>query len=192
MIHFQYFPNDVFSSRNVPIKFFDLARLALNTSRLPVGQNKLMRNKSENSLKGFTGLSRNWNLNYHNDVNVEVVFFFFLSTASRPASPSHNTSESVMPRLSQFIPALHHALVKARANPPTELSAGVERQARDYFVGLKDGKVSTTFLFFCHGMWSSLDFLWCSFSSLNYPNAVDGHKGCSWCLNGKFKTNQPV
>ncbi|XP_029286862.1 protein TASOR isoform X3 [Cottoperca gobio] len=65
----------------------------------------------------------------------------------RGASSSHNASESsmsvctAMPRLSQFMPALHHALVKARANPPPELSAGVERQAREYFIGLKDGKV---------------------------------------------------
>lgn len=54
----------------------------------------------------------------------------------------------VMPRLSKFIPALHHALVKARANPPPELSAGVERQAREYLMGLKDGKVGTSFFFF--------------------------------------------
>ncbi|XP_047439664.1 protein TASOR isoform X2 [Mugil cephalus] len=68
------------------------------------------------------------------------------STPQR-ASSSHDASESqmsgavAMPRLNQFIPALHHALVKARANPPPELSAGVERQAREYLVGLKDGKV---------------------------------------------------
>ncbi|KAM9361353.1 protein TASOR [Symphorus nematophorus] len=63
------------------------------------------------------------------------------------ASSSHNTSESpmssgtVIPRPDQFIPALHHALVKARANPPPDLSAGVERQAREYLIGLSDGKV---------------------------------------------------
>lgn len=51
-----------------------------------------------------------------------------------------------MPRLSHFVPALHHALIKARANPPEELSASVERQAREYLMGLKDGKVQTTFL----------------------------------------------
>lgn len=49
-----------------------------------------------------------------------------------------------MPRLSHFVPALHHALIKARANPPEELSASVERQAREYLMGLKDGKVQTT------------------------------------------------
>ncbi|XP_075951683.1 protein TASOR isoform X1 [Anarhichas minor] len=65
----------------------------------------------------------------------------------RCASSTHNASESVvsgvkvMPRLSQFIPALHHALVKARANPHPELSAGVERQAREYLIGMNDGKV---------------------------------------------------
>ena len=48
---------------------------------------------------------------------------------------------TVMPRLNQFIPALHHALFKARANPPAELSAGVERQAREYLIGLNDSKV---------------------------------------------------
>lgn len=47
----------------------------------------------------------------------------------------------VMPRLTQFIPALHHALVKARANPPPQLSTGVEHQAREYLSGLNEGKV---------------------------------------------------
>lgn len=51
-----------------------------------------------------------------------------------------------MPQLSKFIPALHHSLVKVRANPPLELSAGVERQAREYFMGLKDGKVWSHFV----------------------------------------------
>ncbi|XP_035517685.1 protein TASOR [Morone saxatilis] len=65
----------------------------------------------------------------------------------RSASSSHDASKSlmpgvtVMPHLNQFIPALHHALVKARANPPPELSAGVERQAREYLIGQNDGKV---------------------------------------------------
>lgn len=49
-----------------------------------------------------------------------------------------------MPRLSRFVPALHHALIKARANPPEELSASVERQAREYLMGLKEGKVGTS------------------------------------------------
>ncbi|XP_056243599.1 protein TASOR isoform X1 [Seriola aureovittata] len=68
-------------------------------------------------------------------------------STSRCASLSHDASESlmsgatVMPRLSQFIPSLHHALVKARANPPPDLSAGVERQAQEYLTGLNDGKV---------------------------------------------------
>ncbi|KAM7006484.1 protein TASOR, partial [Tautogolabrus adspersus] len=68
-------------------------------------------------------------------------------TTLRLASTSHDASVpsmsggQVMPKLNQFIPALHHALVKARANPPADLSAGVERQTRDYLTGLKDGKV---------------------------------------------------
>ncbi|XP_040014619.1 protein TASOR isoform X4 [Xiphias gladius] len=68
-------------------------------------------------------------------------------STSRCVSSPHDAPESltsgatVMPRLSQFIPALHHALVKARANPPPELSAGVERQAREYLIGLNDTKV---------------------------------------------------
>lgn len=49
-----------------------------------------------------------------------------------------------MPRLSHFVPALHHALIKARANPPEELSASVEHQAREYLTGLKEGKVETS------------------------------------------------
>lgn len=46
-----------------------------------------------------------------------------------------------MPRLRHFIPALHQALVKARAAPPQELSASVEQQAREYLRGLREGKV---------------------------------------------------
>ncbi|KAM8755789.1 protein TASOR isoform 3-T3 [Acanthopagrus schlegelii] len=67
------------------------------------------------------------------------------STTHAPSS--HDASESlmsagkVMPRLTQFIPALHHALVKARANPPPQLSTGVEHQAREYLTGLTEGKV---------------------------------------------------
>lgn len=49
-----------------------------------------------------------------------------------------------MPRLSLFVPALHHALIRARADPPEELSAGVEHQAREYLAGLKEGKVGTS------------------------------------------------
>lgn len=49
-----------------------------------------------------------------------------------------------MPRLSHFVPALHHALIKAGANPPEELSANVEYQAREYLTGLKEGKVETS------------------------------------------------
>ncbi|XP_040059629.2 protein TASOR isoform X2 [Gasterosteus aculeatus] len=64
----------------------------------------------------------------------------------RRSSLTHDASGpvsgvAVMPRLSQLIPALHHALVKARANPPPELSAGVERQARDYLIGMNQGTV---------------------------------------------------
>lgn len=68
------------------------------------------------------------------------MFSFFPSTAIRWASTSH-ASDSVMPHLNQFIPALHHALIKARANCPDELSAGVERHAQEYLMGLKDGTV---------------------------------------------------
>lgn len=47
----------------------------------------------------------------------------------------------IMPHLNAFIPALHHALVKVRANRPSNLSAGVEHQIQEYFSGLKDGSV---------------------------------------------------
>uniref|UniRef100_A0A4W6BJL2 TASOR pseudo-PARP domain-containing protein n=1 Tax=Lates calcarifer TaxID=8187 RepID=A0A4W6BJL2_LATCA len=63
------------------------------------------------------------------------------ASSPRDASQPFTSGATVMPRLNQFIPALHHALVKARANPPPELSAGVERQAREYLIGLTDGKV---------------------------------------------------
>lgn len=75
------------------------------------------------------------------------VVSLFLPVASSCASRSHDASRvsmssaTVMPQLEQFIPALHHALVKARANPPPELSAGVELQVREYLSGLNDGKV---------------------------------------------------
>lgn len=57
------------------------------------------------------------------------------------ANCSTAATQPLMPQLSQFIPALHHSLLKVRANPPPELSAGVERQAREYLIGLKEGKV---------------------------------------------------
>ncbi|XP_075996355.1 protein TASOR [Genypterus blacodes] len=59
----------------------------------------------------------------------------------RDASESLRWSDAVMPRLSLFLPALHHALVKARANPPAEMSTSVERQAQEYLSGLTDSKV---------------------------------------------------
>lgn len=68
-------------------------------------------------------------------------FFFLLTTEPQLSTSSSDASELVMPRLSHFVPALHHALIKTRANPPEELSASVERQAREYLMGLKDGKV---------------------------------------------------
>lgn len=80
-----------------------------------------------------------------------MTFSFCFLSALRCASSSHDASESLisgdtlMPRLNQFIPALHHALFKSRANPPPELSAGVERQAREYLIGLNNGKVRTSF-----------------------------------------------
>lgn len=66
-------------------------------------------------------------------------FNFFLPAAVRPAATS--SASETMPWLKWFVPALHHALVKTRANPPPELSAGVERQSRDYLIGVKEGKV---------------------------------------------------
>eukprot|EP00066_Takifugu_rubripes_P026953 XP_011616219.1 PREDICTED: protein FAM208A-like isoform X1 [Takifugu rubripes] len=61
--------------------------------------------------------------------------------SSSSSSSSGEASECLMPRLSHFVPALHHALIKARANPPEELSASVEQQAREYLLGLKEGKL---------------------------------------------------
>lgn len=67
--------------------------------------------------------------------------FLVFPLAASGANCATAAPQPVMPRLSQFIPALHHSLVKVRANPLPDLSAGVERQAREYLVGLKDGKV---------------------------------------------------
>ncbi|CAG5977835.1 unnamed protein product [Menidia menidia] len=64
--------------------------------------------------------------------------------AARRPSLSHDSwtpGGPVMLRLAEFIPALHHALVKARASPPPKLSLGVELQTREYLNGLKDGSV---------------------------------------------------
>lgn len=63
------------------------------------------------------------------------------ASASRDASQSLLSGSPIMPSLNKFIPALHHALVKACANPSPELSAGVENHAREYLMGQIDGKV---------------------------------------------------
>ncbi|KAI1890348.1 hypothetical protein AGOR_G00152810 [Albula goreensis] len=47
----------------------------------------------------------------------------------------------IMPQLDTFVPALHYALMKVRSNPPVDLGAGVERQARDYLSSRDEGKV---------------------------------------------------
>ncbi|XP_034021080.1 uncharacterized protein tasora [Thalassophryne amazonica] len=70
-----------------------------------------------------------------------------VKNASPSTSSTHDAPEAlpfagtVTPMLKCFIPALHYALVKARASSPPELSAGVEQQAREYLSGLSDGKV---------------------------------------------------
>lgn len=61
----------------------------------------------------------------------------FTSRCSFSSPPS----SSVNPWLSDFIPALHHSLGKARADPPSNLSAGVEMQTREYLGGLSNGSV---------------------------------------------------
>lgn len=45
-----------------------------------------------------------------------------------------------MPCLNSFIPAYHYALSKVRCNPPPNLSAGVEQQAREYLSSLHESK----------------------------------------------------
>ncbi|XP_068171229.1 protein TASOR-like [Antennarius striatus] len=62
-------------------------------------------------------------------------------TSSPRSTTGSVTGSTVMRELNHFIPALHHALVKVRADPPPELSAGVEQQAREYFIGMNDGKI---------------------------------------------------
>ncbi|KAL0978175.1 hypothetical protein UPYG_G00167040 [Umbra pygmaea] len=61
--------------------------------------------------------------------------------ASQDHLPSSSSHDAIMPKLKSFVPALHHALVKVRCNPPADISAGVENQARDYLSGLCDGKL---------------------------------------------------
>ncbi|XP_017286994.1 protein TASOR [Kryptolebias marmoratus] len=65
----------------------------------------------------------------------------FTSRFAFPPRESLKSNALVMPRLKEFLPALHQALIKARANPPSNLSAGVELQTKEYFSGLKDGSV---------------------------------------------------
>ncbi|KAI5093383.1 protein TASOR [Silurus meridionalis] len=48
--------------------------------------------------------------------------------------------EPEMPHLNSFIPAYHYALSKVRCNPPPNLSAGVEQQAREYLSSLYESK----------------------------------------------------
>ncbi|KAL0978818.1 hypothetical protein UPYG_G00176120 [Umbra pygmaea] len=61
--------------------------------------------------------------------------------ASHDPFPSSSSHDAIMPQLNSFVPALHHALVKVRCNPPADILAGVENQARDYLSGLHDGKL---------------------------------------------------
>ncbi|KAM9365564.1 protein TASOR-like [Pholidichthys leucotaenia] len=63
------------------------------------------------------------------------------SSTSSYHDPSESLMPDVMPQLKHFIPALHQALAKARANPPPDLSASVELQAREYLTGLNEGKL---------------------------------------------------
>lgn len=85
--------------------------------------------------------------------NIGVTSNLLLATEPQLSTSSSEALEAVMPRLSQFLPALHHALMKARSNPPEELSASVERQAREYLMGLKEEKVKTTFWLWTHHVW---------------------------------------
>lgn len=88
-----------------------------------------------------------WNTHSKRALNSHVhVVPLCVSTALRLSPYPHESGPTVMPRLNQFIPALHHALIKARANPPAELSAGVERQVQEYLSSLNDGKVWPTAL----------------------------------------------
>uniref|UniRef100_A0A096MI57 Uncharacterized protein n=1 Tax=Poecilia formosa TaxID=48698 RepID=A0A096MI57_POEFO len=68
----------------------------------------------------------------------DVSTFMSRCSSSQDSLPS---SASPMPRLSDFLPALHHSLVKTRANPPANLSAGVELQTREYLSGVTAGSV---------------------------------------------------
>ncbi|XP_066554357.1 protein TASOR [Amia ocellicauda] len=47
--------------------------------------------------------------------------------------------EPVMPHLDTFIPALHYALMKQRANPSADISSGTERYAREYLRSRVEG-----------------------------------------------------
>lgn len=78
-------------------------------------------------------------------IKIFLYFNSFPPASKCPASQKPLPSASrpvLMPHLNTFIPALHHSLAKVRCNPPSDLSAGVELQAREYLSGCKEGKVS--------------------------------------------------
>ncbi|XP_056130188.1 uncharacterized protein LOC130107556 isoform X2 [Lampris incognitus] len=63
---------------------------------------------------------------------------------SKCTSSTHDAPDSgslVIPWLNCFLPVLHQALVKARANPLSQLSAGVAIQVEEYLSGQNDGKL---------------------------------------------------
>ncbi|KAM4741337.1 protein TASOR [Anableps anableps] len=65
----------------------------------------------------------------------------FTSWCSSSSQECLMSCVAAMPRLPDFLPALHHSLVKARANPPANLAAGLELLTREYLSGLIDGSV---------------------------------------------------
>ncbi|KAG9337078.1 hypothetical protein JZ751_029846 [Albula glossodonta] len=65
----------------------------------------------------------------------------FVFQESRGPLQPDSQQPPIMPQLDTFVPALHYALMKVRSNPPVDLGAGVERQARDYLSSRDEGKV---------------------------------------------------
>ncbi|XP_068561371.1 protein TASOR isoform X2 [Cebidichthys violaceus] len=81
--------------------------------------------------------------------NLQALFIFqesrmVVKYSSRQFEPEPLTTEPQPAALSSvdpFVPALHYALFKLRANPGKDLSSGVERQATDYLTRIDSGTV---------------------------------------------------
>uniref|UniRef100_A0A4W4EII8 Transcription activation suppressor b n=1 Tax=Electrophorus electricus TaxID=8005 RepID=A0A4W4EII8_ELEEL len=88
-----------------------------------------------------------------NDRGLQALFVFQeprITRLSKHAGPQEDNLVSLEPKdpvtdhLDTYVPALHHAFVKLRSNPPKDLAAGVKSQVQDY-LGLRQQGVGRPF-----------------------------------------------